>query len=110
MSVRKISEENVVLRTVPDENAFYFYKEINSPLGVKAINLEDFLQKLMEVDSVSVHFHAGRHDFGNWIKMLGDTTLAEQIAALTNKDLAPLELQQEVIKLVRQRLGKLRGV
>ncbi|MGI0079208.1 MAG: hypothetical protein ACRECH_06255 [Nitrososphaerales archaeon] len=110
MSIRKTkSKDNHVLRTVSDENAFYFYKEIGSPIDVKAVNLEDFLQKLALVDAVSIQFHAGRHDFENWIKMLGDATLAEQIVALTRKNLPSSKLQREVIKLVKQRLAKLRA-
>ena len=68
----KPSNDNI-LRTVPDERAFYFYKGIDSPAGIKASNLEEFLQTLKKVDATSVEFHTGRHDFENWIRMLETT-------------------------------------
>ena len=97
-----------ILRTVPDERAFYFYKGMDSPTGIKASNLEEFLQTLKKVDATSVEFHTGRHDFENWIRMLGDDKLSEQIVALQNKGLSSVQLHQKLIEIVGLRLGELR--
>ena len=103
----KPSNDNI-LRTVPDERAFYFYNGIDSPAGIKASNLEEFLQTLKKVDATSVEFHTGRHDFENWIRMLGDDKLSEQIVALRNRGLSSVQLHQKLIGIVGLRLEELR--
>ncbi len=103
----KPREENI-LRTVPDERAFYFYSDINSPLGVKTNSLEEFLQTLKKIDVSSVQFHTGRNDFENWIRMLGDDKLSEQIVSLRNTGLSPTQLHQQLIEIVGSRIGELR--
>jgi hypothetical protein len=99
---------NSVLRTVPDENGFYFYRSLDSPLGLKANSLEEFSKELQAVDPGSIKFHLGRKDFENWITMLGDPTLVKQISALRNKKLSDTEIKTQLIRIVRLRLGKLR--
>ena len=93
-----------VLRVLPDENAFYFYKALGAPLGIKANSLIEFSSKLKEVDKTSIKFHTERHDFENWIKMLGDSDLARQIATLSNQTLEPEKLQTELSRIVEARL------
>ena len=97
-----------VLRVLPDEKAFYFYKAPGAPLGIKANSLIEFSSKLKEVDKTSIRFHTERHDFENWIKMLGDSDLARQIATLSNQTLAPEKLQNELSRIVEARLNSLR--
>jgi hypothetical protein len=99
---------NNVLRTVPDENGFYFYEGVDSPLGLKANSLEEFSAELQQVDPGSIKFHLSRQDFENWITMLGDPTLAKQISTLRAKKLSDSELKNQLIRVVRLRLGKLR--
>jgi hypothetical protein len=41
---------NNVLRSVPDEKGFYFYRSLDAPLGVKANSLEQFLEDLKSVE------------------------------------------------------------
>ena len=97
-----------VLRVLPDEKAFYFYKAPGAPLGIKANSLIEFSSKLKEVDKTSIKFHTERHDFENWIKMLGDSDLARQISTLSNQTLAPEKLQSELSRIVEARLNSLR--
>ncbi|MGI0090464.1 MAG: hypothetical protein ACREBS_02025, partial [Nitrososphaerales archaeon] len=84
--------ESNILRTVPDQRAFYFYGEINSPLGVKASNLDEFIQTLGRIDASSIQFHSNRHDFENWIRMLGDDTLALQVESLGKASVSSAQL------------------
>ena len=66
-----------ILRTVKDEEAFYFYEAIGKPTGESARSLSDFLEKIKSVKLESLLFHLQRKDFQNWIKKtLGDSKLA----------------------------------
>lgn len=97
-----------ILRTLSDDKAFYFYNGIDAPLGVKANNLEEFALKVGNVSATCVEFHVKRHDFENWIKMLGDVALAEQIMAIGSKGLPPSQSQQQLAKTVKLRLSDIK--
>ncbi len=77
----KINKEAVrILRTVRDEEAFYFYEDIGKPTGESAKSLPDFLEKIRSVKLESLRFHLQRKDFQNWIeKILGDSKLARRM-------------------------------
>jgi hypothetical protein len=96
-----------VLRSVPPQNAFYFYRAIGAPTGAAARSLTDFLGIINTIDITSLQFHLGRGDFENWIKMLGDNTLANQIAGLKDKKLRGEALRTELSDTLRSRLDSL---
>lgn len=96
-----------ILRSVPPQNAFYFYRAIGAPTGAAARNLPDFLGILSTIDLTSLQFHLGRGDFENWLKMLGDDTLAKQFATLKNKKLRGEDLRVELVDTVQARLANL---
>lgn len=108
ISKKQETAEPYVLRRVSDENAFYFYKDVGMPLGKKANSLEEFSNELRDVDSTSVKFHSERHDFENWVKMLGDPALADQISSLTRQTRAPEKLKPELSRTVESRVKSLR--
>jgi hypothetical protein len=97
-----------ILRSVPPQNAFYFYRAIGAPTGAAARNLPDFLGILNTIDLASLQFHLGRGDFENWLKMLGDDTLAKQIAALKERKLRGEDLRVQLVDTVQARLDSLR--
>jgi hypothetical protein len=96
-----------ILRSVPPQNAFYFYRAIGTPTGAAARNLPDFLGILNTIDLASLQFHLGRGDFENWVKMLGDNTLAKQLADLKEKKLRGEDLRLQVVDIVKARLDSL---
>jgi len=96
-----------ILRSVPPQNAFYFYRAIGAPTGAAARNLPDFLGILNSIDLASLQFHLGRGDFENWLKMLGDDTLAKQIAALKDRKLRGEDLRMQLVDTVKTRLDSL---
>ena len=96
-----------ILRSVPPQNAFYFYRAIGAPTGAAARNLPDFLGVINSIDVTSLQFHLGRGDFENWLKMLGDDTLARQIAALKDRKLRGEDLRMQLVDTVRARLDSL---
>jgi len=72
-----------ILRTVKDEEAFYFYETIGKPTGESARSLSDFLEKIKSVKLESLLFHLQRRDFQTWIrKILGDSKLARKIGRI----------------------------
>jgi len=77
----KVHSEAVrILRTVNDEEAFYFYEDIGKPTGESAKCLSDFMEKIKTVKLESLLFHLQRKDFQNWTKKtLGDSKLARRI-------------------------------
>jgi hypothetical protein len=96
-----------ILRSVPPQNAFYFYRAIGAPTGAAARNLADFLGIINTIDLASLQFHLGRGDFENWVKMLGDNTLAKQLADLKEKKLRGEDLRLQVVDIVKARLDSL---
>jgi len=104
-SARSVSD---VLRTVSNENAFYFYRDEGIPSGLKASSLKEFLSRIESADPQSLFFHSQRHDFENWVGMLGDPTLAKQMRTLASQNLTPDELKSKLVRITRMRVGKLR--
>ena len=96
-----------LLRSVPPQNAFFFYRAVGAPTGAAARNLTDFLGIINTIDITSLQFHLGRGDFENWIKMLGDNTLAKQIAGLQAKNLRGEQLRTQLSETVKLRLDLL---
>jgi len=96
-----------VLRSVPPQNAFYFYRAIGAPTGAAARNLPDFLGIVSTIDLTSLQFHLGRGDFENWVKMLGDNALAKQLADLKEKKLRGEDLRLQLVGTVKARLDSL---
>ena len=52
-----------ILRTVDDQEAFYFYEAFGKPTGKAARNLSDFLDIVKSVKTESLMFHLQRGDF-----------------------------------------------
>lgn len=72
-----------MLRTVRDQEAFYFYEAIGKPTGEVARNLRDLLDKVKSAKIESLAFHHQRNDFQNWVqKTLGDAKLAEKLKGI----------------------------
>jgi hypothetical protein len=99
-----------ILRTVPDENAFYFYKMLHYYLDVRAKNLAEFFEKLKTIDADSITFHISRGDFREWFRTtLGDDDLARQVSSLGEKDARSSgeELRANLANMVQARLTSL---
>jgi arginyl-tRNA synthetase len=73
-------ENEVVLKPVPREKAFYFYNDIGNYTGKSAASLKEFAENVEAVDVKSLAFHLRRGDFENWITgVLKDEELAKQV-------------------------------
>jgi len=70
----------VTLRTLGNEEAFYFYENIGKPTGESARSLRDLLERTKSVKLESLFFHHKRSDFKNWIEnTLEDSKLAKRL-------------------------------
>ncbi len=95
------------LRTVGDQEAFYFYEAFGKPTGQNAKNLNDFLEKVKTVKAESLAFHLQRKDFQNWAeKILGDAKLARELGRIsaTNSD----DVRMLVSEIVQSRIKELK--
>src|SRR5438132_14420616 len=98
------------LRTLTSDKAFYFYKAIGRPLGATPKSLGEFAAIVKGIDPSSVRFHVERGDFESWFRMLGDKSLAGQVAALRSKKISPEELRAKVSSTVGLRVSELQKI
>jgi hypothetical protein len=94
-----------VLRTVGDQEAFYFYEAVGKPTGEVARNLSDFVDRVNSVKSESLMFHLQRKDFQNWVgKILGDSKLAEELERISpsNSDDVRAKIHETVENRMRE--------
>jgi hypothetical protein len=97
-----------ILRTLRDEEAFYFYEEIGKPIGERAKSLYDFLEKVKKVKLESLVFHLQRKDFQNWIsKTLDDSKLARKMSRIvpSHGDNLRIKIQAAIENRIRELKG-----
>jgi hypothetical protein len=71
------------LRVLTREETFYFFTSIGKYTGQSADSLEEFIEKILVVDTKSLEFHLYRGDFEHWIAgALEDNELASKIKRL----------------------------
>jgi len=97
-----------ILRTVPYNNAFYFFTGIGQYSGKFAVSLADFCQKIKRIDIKSVDFHFKRGDFQKWIRTtIGDAYLANKISRIRGQ-IQGEELRGQIHQTVEIRLTELK--
>ncbi len=97
-----------ILRSVPSEEAFHFYKNIDQYLQVFANSLNDFCGKIQTVDVKSVEFHMPRGDFERWVDSLGDSELGKKLSHIRSMGLSGEDLRRTVYETVKSRLEELK--
>jgi len=97
-----------ILRTVPYNNAFYFFTDIGEYSGKLAVSLTEFCKRIETIDIKSVNFHFKRQDFEKWIRgTIGDVDLANEINKI-NKSIQGEELRVKIYQTVERRLTELK--
>lgn len=101
----KVDKETAtnILSVLPIEKAFHFYYEVGQPAGVYAESLNDFVEKLQNIDIKSIEFHVPRKDFEHWINSLGDIELAKKAELLRMRQLSGENLRNELYTAVKLR-------
>jgi len=92
-----------LLRQLDQEHSFLFYNDIDDYTGVSAKSLEEFLDRLQTIGMRSIQFHAGRGDFENWVHMLGDNWLAQQLKKEARSGMMGEELRTRLVETVKTR-------
>lgn len=96
-----------VLRTLPQNEAFYFFEDINRYTGKSASSLAEFCEMTKAVDKKSIIFHFKRHDFEKWIKeTLRDPKLAKRISNIKEPKTKE-RLRTQIYKVSKKRLEEL---
>jgi len=73
------------------------------------VSLEEFSEKIKEINSKSLEFHLYRGDFEKWVdEVLGDAKLAERINELRNQKLVGDYLQDQLYLTVLKRYKELK--
>lgn len=99
-----------ILRKLPRENTFYFFTSIGNYTGEKAVSLEEFVEKIEEVNVKSLEFHLYRGDFERWTaETLEDEELAEKIRSLKSLSPSGDSLRDQLYLIVSKRYEKLKG-
>jgi len=99
-----------ILRNVLRDEAFYFFTSIGNYTGQSASSLDEFLQKIKDIDIKSLEFHLYREDFEKWIaQTLGDAKLAEEIKGLRNMKVVGNTLRDRLYFIVSRRLKDLKS-
>jgi len=97
------------LRKLSREEAFYFFTSIGNYTGEIAASLEEFVEKIGEVNTKSLEFHLYRRDFEEWLsKTLGDERLAEEIKNVRRLSLTGDTLRSELYGIVSKRYEELK--
>jgi len=99
-----------VMRTTPNEKAFYFFLDIGRYTGISARSLEEFYEKISIAPSKSLEFHLIRGDFEKWVReVLGDSRLADMIGSI-DRSLKNKKLRAVLKMKIRRRINQLRAL
>jgi len=98
------------LRNLSRGEAFYFFTSIGNYTGESAASLEEFLEKIKDINIKSLEFHLYREDFEKWISQtLGDAQLTVEIKNLRNQKVVGNALRDRLYFTVSRRLKELKS-
>lgn len=98
-----------ILRMVPRNEGFHFFRGLGDSTMKVATSLADFFEKMRTVDIRSVNFHFKRQDFEKWIRdVIGDAELSRRISRI-RKEAHGEKLRNEIIQIIKARLEELKG-
>jgi hypothetical protein len=97
-----------ILDPVSEEKAFNFYSDIDRPLGISASSIQEFSQRLKDLDPKSIAFHIHRNDFQKWFDdAIGDKEFAAKLSKFKNLKLPPEKMKNKIYDEVKKRMRQL---
>lgn len=91
-------------KNVKPDKAFYFRSSSGALMGEEATSLDEFANKIKEIDFESFKSHFLRGDFERWIaEAIGDLELAEQITKLREQNMVDSNVRNRLYKTVLAR-------
>ncbi len=103
-------QASIILGALPLEKAFHFHTEVGQYLGVYAVSLKDFVDKIQKIEPKSIGFHLNRGDFELWIRDLGDLELSKKVGRVRKANLSGENLRKEFYETVKSRIEELVGL
>lgn len=98
------------LRILPREKEFFFFTSIGNYTGDHASSLEEFVNKIRQVNVKSLEFHLYRGDFEKWVaEVLEDKELADAIKSIQNFKPSGDALRDQLYLVVWKRFKELKG-
>ncbi len=95
-----------ILSNLPFEQGFHFCFDGCKYTGVTATSLNEFTQKLQNIDSNSISFHLKRKDFQRWIQdKFCDEELPKQIEKIRVDD-AEEKVRKELVNTINLYIRK----
>jgi predicted transcriptional regulator len=112
LDIPEINRENAkaILAPTPQDKSFHFYADMGKPLNLNASSLQDFRDKILQVNVDSIEFHKSRGDFEAWFIGLGDVELAKKTALLKAKNIDGEALRKRLHDIVENRCAALTSV
>jgi DNA-binding Lrp family transcriptional regulator len=91
---------------VPNEKGFLFYSDIDKPLGLTALTMEEFYRLIKQVASGSLEFHLNRGDFEKWLsEVFNDMMIASEIERIRTTGLKGEDLRKELSNAIDSKYG-----
>ncbi|MCW4025422.1 MAG: hypothetical protein NWF01_10380 [Candidatus Bathyarchaeota archaeon] len=108
----KIMENNEknLLRSVPPEQGFHFYRDMENCTEVTSYSLEELCGAISYVCNEAILFHFERGDFQNWIRnVIGDDELAQSIDEISacSRELSAQTCREELSERISIRISQL---
>ena len=98
-----------ILRTLSRKNAFRFFTSVGNYTGHSAMSLEEFTNKIREIETASLEFHLYRGDFEKWAnEVLEDHELTRRISAVKLLEPTGNALRDQLDFTVSKRLEELK--
>ena len=96
-------------RTLSRNNAFYFFTSVGNYIGHRAMSLEEFTNKIRQVETASLEFHIYRGDFEKWAdEVLEDHELTRRISEVKLLEPVGNALRDQLDFAVSKRLEELK--
>jgi ABC-type xylose transport system substrate-binding protein len=96
-----------ILSNLPFEQGFHFCIDGGKYTGVTATSLNEFTQKLQNIDSTSISFHLKRKDFQRWIQdKFCDEELPRQIEKIRVDDADDEKVRKELVNTINRYIRK----
>jgi hypothetical protein len=105
LGIPEIKSDNAktILADMQQDKSFHFYADVGKPLSLQAQSLQDFRDKILQVNVESLEFHKSRGDFEAWFTGLGDVELAKKVALLKERNMDGEELRRRLHNVVENR-------
>jgi hypothetical protein len=104
------SSPSRILRELSRKNAFYFFTSVGNYTGHRAMSLEEFANKIRDIETASLEFHLYRGDFEKWADdVLEDHELTERIRTVKLLEPVGNALKDQLDFTVTKRLEELKS-